>query len=44
LLPQLHLIKEPIGTEVTRGDFAPAGIAQECAAKEGVEIEYSTAK
>jgi acetylglutamate kinase len=44
LLPQLHLRKDPIGTEVTRGDFAPAGIAQECAAKEGVEIEYSTAK
>ena len=42
LLP--HLAKDTIGTEVIRGDFGPAGIGQEDAVKEGVEIEYSTAK
>jgi acetylglutamate kinase len=43
-LPGLHLNKDLIGTEVTRGDFGPAKIEPEDAVKEGVEIEYSVAK
>jgi acetylglutamate kinase len=44
LLPQLHLRKDPIGTEVIRGDFDPVEIERKDAVKEGDEIEYSTAK
>lgn len=44
VLPQLHLRKDPIGTDVIRVDFSPAEIERKDVVKEGVEIEYSTAK